>query len=95
MDLLKFEEAEPEALPDLVKVDDYGDPESFQPDPALWRRIEQYTAYRWTPRHAVWIVSGPGCWEPHLRPVSDVSVDIWDDNFTWTATTLPPLWVVS
>ena len=47
MELLKFEEAEPASLPALEFVDDYDDTITLDLDPALWRRLESYTAWRW------------------------------------------------
>lgn len=90
--VLRFEEAEPATYPDLISYDEEGtafDP--IVPDRALWLRIESYIAMRWTSRQAIWSIQGPGVWEPHLTPVSNITVDQWDDtNFVWTAVALDP-----
>jgi hypothetical protein len=87
MDVLKFEEAEPSVYPDLIAFDGEGEAlDPVTPDRALWQRIEAYIAHRWTPRQCVWTVEGPGVWLPHLSPVSNASVDGWDDTtFTWSS----------
>tara|TARA_R110002049_G_scaffold196097_1_gene365178 strand:- start:2299 stop:2862 length:564 start_codon:yes stop_codon:yes gene_type:complete len=79
-EILRFEEAQPAAWPDLILVDGEGNTEDTgKPDPAIWARLESYIAYRWTPRQCVWTVQGPGDWRPHLAPVSSITVDQWDD----------------
>ncbi|MGC9420271.1 MAG: hypothetical protein ACP5EN_15015 [Rhodovulum sp.] len=58
---------------------------------ALWQRIEAYTAHRWTARDVVWIVEGPGEWEPPLTPATVSSVEIWD-GAAWIAATPDASW---
>jgi hypothetical protein len=50
-------------------------------DPAIvWRRIESYTAYRWTARTVAWIVQGPGEWHPPLTPatIDAAAIQVWN-----------------
>ena len=76
-------------------------PSSFPPPPpglstgaqtvdptALWRRIEQWIAHRWQPRTVVWIVRGPGTWQPRLKPATVDAADIWGED--WQPVTLTP-----
>jgi len=69
----------PEAAAKIAKVD----------GAVIWSRIEAYTAHRWTPREVVWIVEGPGCFEPTLTPATISLVEVWQDD-AWTETTLAP-----
>lgn len=79
--VLKFEESQPEAWPDLSTLDGLGNTDCTEkPDPAIWARLESYIAYRWTERQCVWTVQGCGDWFPHLSPVSNIVVDQWDDT---------------
>lgn len=50
----------------------------------IWQRIEAYTAWRFTARNVVWLVEGPGEWEPPLAPATISGVEIWADN-AWAA----------
>ena len=50
---------------------------------AIWQRIEAWCGVRWTEREVVWIVDGPGSWAFPLSPVSDASVERWNDNGTF------------
>lgn len=54
----------------------------------LWQRLESYVAHRWTARSVVWVVEGPGNWQPPLTPAVVSLVELWDDDDGWT-TTLP------
>ena len=93
MEFLKFEEAEPSEYPDLIPFDeeDSLDLDTISPDRALWLRLESYICHRWTVRQCVWTVKAPGCWEPHLSPVSNVTVDQWDDTLhVWESATPDP-----
>lgn len=83
MEILKFEEAEAATLPDLG--------EDITVNPALWRRIEEHTCRRWTPRQVCWVVRGPGEFLAHLAPLSGVTVDEWcDTTFTWSSVICEP-----
>ncbi|WP_179379762.1 hypothetical protein [Jannaschia marina] len=44
---------------------------------AVWSRIEQWVAYRWTPREVVWTVEGDGDWTPPLAPVIEAAAEVW------------------
>tara|TARA_R110002072_G_scaffold59252_5_gene150967 strand:- start:605 stop:1174 length:570 start_codon:yes stop_codon:yes gene_type:complete len=90
--VLKFEEAEPETYPDLILLDGNGVAEPAEkPDPHVWARLESYVCHRWTPRQCVWTCAGPGDWRPHLSPVSNIVIDQWDDaTKTWTSVTAEP-----
>jgi hypothetical protein len=44
---------------------------------AAWARIEAYTAVRYTSRTIVWVVEGPGDWEPPLRPATITTTERW------------------
>lgn len=54
--------------------------------PAVWQRIEAYTAWRWTPRQVVWLVEGAGDWQAPLAPAVLQSVETWDGGL-WKACT--------
>lgn len=82
-EILRFEEAEPDTLPDLGLDDEIV--------PAIWLRLESYISRRWTARQASWIVKGPGEFRAHLSPLSGVTVDLWDDiTFTWSSVICEP-----
>ncbi len=89
MEILHFEEAAPASYPELpVYWDEGSDFENIAPLRHLWSRIEKWICWRWSPRQCVWTVRGPGVWEPHLKPVSNLTVDKWDDStYTWSAAT--------
>lgn len=103
MDVLRFEEAEPDVYPELtftpsLETDPEYDPEEAPHDPEpvnmvkpYWRRIELFINQRWTPRQCAWKVRGPGNWTPHLTPISNITIDVWDETtHVWNATTLNP-----
>lgn len=48
--------------------------------PAVWRRIEVYTAFRTTVRDVTWIVEGCGEWVPPLTPASIATVEVWQGD---------------
>lgn len=83
IEILSQQEAEPEAYPVIGGV------VSPAVEAAAWQRIEHYTAVRFVERAVVWTVRGPGDWLPPLRPVADLSAEIWD-GAEWLATTLDP-----
>ncbi len=103
MELLRFEEAEPDVYPTLTfqpspesypeyhESEEPYDPQPVQLVAAYWRRIELWIDRRWTPRQCVWTVRGPGNWKPHLSPVSNIVIDEWDETgYVWNASTLNP-----
>jgi hypothetical protein len=55
---------------------------------AVWRRIEAFTAWRFTARTQVCIAEGPGCWRPRLRPFTVTLTEAWGDG--WAEVTLAP-----
>ena len=63
----------------------YPTPES----PALWARLEAYTAHRWTPRAVTWLLNGPGDWVAPLAPAELVEAYRWTGD-AWEETTLAP-----
>jgi hypothetical protein len=67
----------PVSLPPGVSID------------AVWRRIEDWTAYRWGARDAVFIVEGPGNWTAPVLPTTFDVTEIWRDD-AWEAVTLRP-----
>jgi len=87
--VVRYQEAEPSSYPNLIGYDEEGDQlDPIIPDRSLWRRIENYICLRHTPRQAIWSIVGPGTWEPHLSPLSAVSVDVWSEtDYTWSAVT--------
>jgi hypothetical protein len=42
-----------------------------------WARIENYTAWRFSPRTVTWLVEGPGHWKPPLAPAAITEVNVW------------------
>lgn len=56
---------------------------------ALWKRIENYIAWRWGEREVTWIVNGPGEWLPPLIPYTVTSIEVWRDD--WEPVTLDPV----
>ena len=57
--------------------------------PALWARLEAYTAHRWTPRAVTWLLNGPGEWVAPLAPAELVQAYRWTGD-GWEETTLAP-----
>lgn len=91
VEVLKFEEAEPATYPDLIAIDQDGAQDTIKPEPHIWQRIEDHISGRWIARQCVWTVQGPGDWRPHLTPVSNVTVDQWDDTTkTWSSVIADP-----
>jgi hypothetical protein len=91
MKLIRFEEAAPADYPVLYTYDVDGNlaEEPLIIDRGIWDRLEQYTAFRWRERQAVWTVQGVGEWQPHITPLQNITVDLWDeDSLTWGATSL-------
>ncbi len=83
---IKQTETTPEAYPDA--------PEGLSAAatailPAVWRRLEVYTAYRTTVRDVTWVVEGCGEWVPPLTPTSIASVEVWQAD-AWQAAEPPP-----
>lgn len=85
--VLRFEESQPDTLPTLTEYEGGGAVfGTIEPDPHLWERIESYTARRWSVRQCIWTVQGAGDWRPHLLPAANFVVSYFDDTTkTWTA----------
>jgi hypothetical protein len=49
----------------------------------IWRRIEAYTALRYTARDVVWTVEGCGEWVPPLVPATIETTEIWSRAGEW------------
>jgi hypothetical protein len=65
-------------------------PEAAAVEPAvIWLRIEQWVAWRWSPRQVAWTLKGPGCWSPRLAPFSLEQAERWDGT-GWASTELDP-----
>lgn len=87
-------EGEPAARPtvtpwprgDRTAVDE---PIATVDDAMTWQRIEAWIAHRWGARSVVYIVEGPGVWEPRLAPFSLTGFDRWD-GAAWAADTASP-----
>lgn len=56
---------------------------------AIWQRIESYIAHRFTPRQVVWLVEGPGTFDPPLVPCTLGTTEVWDGS-SWAECTLAP-----
>lgn len=54
----------------------------------LWQRIELWVAHRWTARTVVWIMKGPGHFEPLLMPATITKAEVWR-NDGWEEIVLP------
>jgi hypothetical protein len=52
----------------------------------LWRRLEDWIAWRWGAREVVWLLEGPGAWPPRLRPYTIDATEVWAEG--WQAVTL-------
>lgn len=87
LETIHQEETAPEAYPDP--------PEGLAENAAeldaamLWQRIEDYTAWRWTPRAVTWIVQGRGEWRPPLAPASVTQAYTWSGS-DWSEIELSP-----
>lgn len=57
------------------------------PADAVWARLEDWITHRWGVREVAWVVSGPGAWEPRLRPATITATEVWRDG-DWQAVTL-------
>jgi hypothetical protein len=58
------------------------------PQFALWSRIEAWCSHRWGARPVVWVVEGPGAWEPPLTPAAVSATEKWD-GAAWVADSPP------
>lgn len=80
-----------------------GNPASYPPRPTglsaaalaidsnmLWSRIENYTAYRFTPRSVIWVAEGPCDWTPPLAPATISTVEVWSKAGMWETATPDP-----
>jgi hypothetical protein len=74
-------------LRDAAAVDE--DAPTVEPG-TVWKRIEGFIGHRWPSRTVVYIVEGPGEFEPRLQPFTLSTVELWDDAAGWTATTAAP-----
>ncbi|MBL3571949.1 hypothetical protein DSD19_05460 [Rhodovulum sp. BSW8] len=59
--------------------------------PVAWQRVEHHIAWRFAPRTVTWTVKGPGMWIPPLRPVADLTAEIWDGS-AWIAASPDATW---
>jgi hypothetical protein len=57
------------------------------PPAFIWRRLEDWISYRFSPREVEWILAGPGDWTPDLAPATVTSVESWFQG-QWQAVTL-------
>ena len=57
--------------------------------PALWARLEAYTAHRWTPRAVTWLLNGRGGWFAPVALAELVEADRGAGG-AWEETTLSP-----
>ena len=87
MEILDLKEAKPASYP--VWPIGLSPAASALNSDAIWQRIEAYTAHRWTDREAVWVVEGPGCFEPNLTPATITGMDLWQSDI-WQPVTLAP-----
>lgn len=79
-------ETEADVAPALTEIVDDDDPNVTNPLPShIWWRIEAWTNHRWTPREVVWIVEGPGRWQPRLEPATITITETWLDGAWVTA----------
>lgn len=83
MDLLKRDESTPAAYPT--------DPAGLTNASLAWARVEAYTAFRWSERACIWIVTGPGAWRPDLEPFAITTVEKFVDG-AWVEVTLDAEW---
>jgi hypothetical protein len=87
VEILELTEAQPETYPETpMQVLSLANSMDLR---AVWARLEAYCAHRWTPREVVWIVEGPGCFEPTLAPAEVTAVEVWSGD-AWSAVTLAP-----
>jgi hypothetical protein len=94
---LSIEEGQPTTWPSVDPADSQAIPSTPEADEATlrklaraaWLRVESYIGHRWGVRSVTFIVDGPGCWVPPLRPFAATTFEQWLDN-GWTAVTLAP-----
>lgn len=57
---------------------------------SIWQRIESYVAHRWCEREVVYVVEGPGTWEPRLTPFAMTLAECWGTSNTYETVSLKP-----
>lgn len=75
MDILQEDEGQPASYP---AVSGLSAAAAALDAGALWQRLEAWIAYRWETRAVTWIVQGPGCWTPRLKPATVNTFEVWD-----------------
>lgn len=73
MIVLQQHESEPTSYPTVGTID-------ADTVAALWRRIENYIAYRWAEREVVWTLEGAGDWTPPLVPATVTKIESWSGS---------------
>ncbi|RNI20615.1 hypothetical protein [Paracoccus pantotrophus] len=66
-EILEITEARPDSYPVAEGVPEW-----------IWQRIEAYCSQRWTPRTAMWVVCGDGCFRPTLTPAVITKVEEYE-----------------
>ena len=56
---------------------------------ALWARIEEYTAHRFTDREVIWVFEGQEgeLWKPNLTPLTSQTAEKWESE-AWVSVNL-------
>jgi hypothetical protein len=83
--LVKQIEGAPDGIPDALYTVALSTAAKALDRAAIWTRLEQYVAVRWTPRSVEFIAEGPGEWHPPLTPVEIETVELWSDG-DWVET---------
>ncbi|PKP65964.1 MAG: hypothetical protein CVT85_04565 [Alphaproteobacteria bacterium HGW-Alphaproteobacteria-7] len=86
IELIKQIEAIPANNPGLP--DGLSDAAESLNSQAVWARIENYIAHRFTPREVVWTLDGCGDWTVPLTPATITASERWNGE-AWEAFTLP------
>lgn len=68
---LEIEESAPAEYPEIT-----GLASGIEPA-VVWARIESWIGWRWGDRDVVFIVEGPGSWNPPLKPFTLTSAECW------------------
>lgn len=100
VEILSEAEADPASRPAITleqletqgghsPMSDLGRIADLVPLDPLWRRLEDWIAWRWGERAVTWILEGPGEWAPRLKPCTVSTVEAWEDG-AWVAVTLDP-----
>lgn len=57
---------------------------------ALWKRIEDHVAHRWSARNVTWIIEGAGEWLPSLTPIVAITaIEQWQTS-AWVPVAVSP-----